>query len=275
VNRSVLVVTEDGFGKRTDVARYRVTGRRAKGVRAIAGRSPLVGALIATDEDELVLVTSAAKVERIAVADLPRLGRATRGVRLIRLQDGERVTAAALASDRAREAEASDVTVSEPLTEASGLRLAASSTARDVAVRRGRVALRDGEDFAAAVVLHSPGRPRRGDGARLAVPRDEWAASEVHKWSAYWCSHCGEQFDDPEAVYGHIDAIHAVGSDRANVTVSGGRGEASGAPIRGSSGPRACACGCGTPLRPKARRQARYVNATHRKRGERQRRQAA
>jgi hypothetical protein len=270
MSADLLVVTEDGRGKRTAVGRYRATGRAAKGVRAATVHAPLVGALIVTDADELVLATSAAKVERIAVAQVPRLGRATRGVRLVKLGPDETVTAVALAP----QADQANVTLSGPRIEATGVRFATPDQVNDPAVRVGRVALRPGEQFATAVVLHPASRPRPGDGARLAVPRGEWATSTVHAHSNYWCGHCGIQLEDPEAVYEHIDAAHASGPDEPNVTVSGGPGEASRLlPVGGGAEPaaRLCWCGCGTPLRPDARRHARYFNATHRKRAQRSR----
>jgi DNA gyrase C-terminal domain, beta-propeller len=257
VSVDLLVVTDDGFGKRTPVDRYRRTSRAALGVRTASQGAPLIAALLVTDADELVIASSAGKVERIAMTEVPRVGRTARGAKLIQLGDGERVTAAGLVQELADEIDvaAEGLSVDGP------------------ALRPGLVALRPGERFAVAAVLNPPAAPRR-TGSRMAVPRDEWARTEVHKHSAYWCGHCGEPFGHPEDVAAHIEAAHAENPagggadvDPADVTLSGA--------TVGNSGPRLCGCGCGTPLPSGMRGHARYIDATHRRRGARHGRRPA
>ena len=91
----LMVVTENGYGKRSDVDDYRVTNRGAKGVKAlnVTGK---VGSLVAikdvTDSDDLMIITSNGITIRIAVSDLRVMGRATQGVKLIRVNDNDSIT---------------------------------------------------------------------------------------------------------------------------------------------------------------------------------------
>lgn len=92
----VLVVSEKGYGKRSDVESYRQTRRGAKGVKTI-NVTDKTGQLIAmkavTDENDLMIITVAGIVIRMRVADLRVMGRATQGVRLISLDDTDSIGA--------------------------------------------------------------------------------------------------------------------------------------------------------------------------------------
>jgi DNA gyrase subunit A len=92
----VLVVSEKGYGKRSDVESYRQTRRGAKGVKTI-NVTDKTGQLIAmkavTDENDLMIITVAGIVIRLRVADLRVMGRATQGVRLITLTDDDQIGA--------------------------------------------------------------------------------------------------------------------------------------------------------------------------------------
>lgn len=92
----VLVVSEKGYGKRSDVESYRQTRRGAKGVKTI-NVTEKTGQLIAmkavTDENDLMIITVAGIVIRMRVADLRVMGRATQGVRLISLDDTDSIGA--------------------------------------------------------------------------------------------------------------------------------------------------------------------------------------
>ena len=90
----VLVGTEHGYGKRTALADFPTQGRGGQGVIAIQttdrnGR--LVGALQAADDDEIMLISSGGTLVRTRVADVSVQGRNTQGVRLIRLDEGDRL----------------------------------------------------------------------------------------------------------------------------------------------------------------------------------------
>jgi len=93
---SILVVTENGYGKRTEVDEYRLIKRGGKGVIAIkpSERNGLVvGAMQVTDEDELMMITNGGKIIRMRMSDLRVIGRNTQGVRLFKLDEGEKVVA--------------------------------------------------------------------------------------------------------------------------------------------------------------------------------------
>ncbi|MBF1563314.1 MAG: DNA gyrase subunit A, partial [Prevotella salivae] len=87
-SESVMVVSEQGYGKRSQVEDYRVTNRGGKGVKTLAitektGR--LVSIKNVTDENDLMIINKSGVVIRLAVADVRVMGRATQGVRLINL----------------------------------------------------------------------------------------------------------------------------------------------------------------------------------------------
>ncbi len=90
----VLVATENGYGKRTDMSEYPVQKRGGQGVIAIqtSGRNgDVVGAVAVSDDDEIMLITDSGTLVRTPVKDVSRMGRNTQGVRLIRLSEDERL----------------------------------------------------------------------------------------------------------------------------------------------------------------------------------------
>ena len=93
---SVLVVSENGYGKRSDLEDYRITNRGGKGVKTISVTDK-TGALIAlkevTNEDDLMIITRNGIIIRLAVADMRVMGRATQGVRLIKLGSKDAIAA--------------------------------------------------------------------------------------------------------------------------------------------------------------------------------------
>jgi DNA gyrase subunit A len=85
---TIMVVSENGYGKRTDIEDYRKTARGAKGVKTLAitektGR--LVAIKVVTDENDLMIINKSGILIRLNVADVRTMGRATQGVRLINL----------------------------------------------------------------------------------------------------------------------------------------------------------------------------------------------
>ncbi len=91
---SILTVTENGYGKRTAVADYRLQRRGGKGIFAIktSERNGLVvGALQVIDEDQVMLIANSAKIIRMPMHTIRVIGRNTQGVRLINLEEGEKV----------------------------------------------------------------------------------------------------------------------------------------------------------------------------------------
>ncbi|WKK60250.1 DNA gyrase subunit A [Sphingobacterium sp. BN32] len=91
---TVLVVSEKGYGKRTDIEDYRITNRGGKGVKTI-NVTEKTGELVAikgvTDENDLMIINKSGIVIRIGVASLRVMGRATQGVRLITLKDNDEI----------------------------------------------------------------------------------------------------------------------------------------------------------------------------------------
>jgi len=91
---SILVVTQKGYGKRSDIKNYRITKRGGKGVITVK-TTDKVGKLIAlmgvVDKDELVIITNKGMVIRQAVKNLRVMGRNTQGVRVINLKDGDSI----------------------------------------------------------------------------------------------------------------------------------------------------------------------------------------
>ncbi len=100
----VLTVTEMGYGKRTSVSEYRVTGRGGKGIITIktTGKNGrVVGAFQVTNETQVMLITTpAGKVIRLNASEISVYGRGTQGVRLIDLEPEERVAAVAKVVER-------------------------------------------------------------------------------------------------------------------------------------------------------------------------------
>lgn len=94
--RNILVVSENGYGKRSNLDDYRVTSRGAKGVKTI-NITEKTGALIAikdvTDENDLMIINKSGITIRVAVSDIRVAGRATQGVRLINIKEGDMIAA--------------------------------------------------------------------------------------------------------------------------------------------------------------------------------------
>ena len=94
----ILVVSEKGYGKRSDLEDYRITNRGGKGVKTIT-ISEKTGALVSiksvTDEDDLMIINKSGVAIRLPVADLRVMGRATQGVKLINLRNDDSIAAVA------------------------------------------------------------------------------------------------------------------------------------------------------------------------------------
>ena len=92
----VLVVSENGYGKRSKIDDYRVTNRGGKGVKTI-NVTEKTGALIAikdvTDNDDLMIINRSGIIIRLGIAELRIVGRATQGVRLIKINEGDSIAA--------------------------------------------------------------------------------------------------------------------------------------------------------------------------------------
>ena len=90
---TILSVTEQGYGKRTELGEYRVQSRSGSGIINIQTserNGKVVGVVQTTDEDELMLITQQGKILRMAATDIRAIGRATQGVRLIDIEGDDR-----------------------------------------------------------------------------------------------------------------------------------------------------------------------------------------
>lgn len=97
--QDLLVVTEGGYGKRTSVEEYRLTSRGAKGVKTITfteAKGMLAGALVVREHEELVFISQNGMVQRTSVRGINRYGRASQGVKVMNLREGDAVSAIAL-----------------------------------------------------------------------------------------------------------------------------------------------------------------------------------
>lgn len=91
---AILTATENGYGKRTDISEYRLTGRGGQGVISIQvseRNGKVVGAVQVTDEHEIMLISNGGTLVRLHAAEISIIGRNTQGVRLINLSDGEKL----------------------------------------------------------------------------------------------------------------------------------------------------------------------------------------
>lgn len=92
---TLLVVCEKGFGKRTAFSEYRTQSRGGKGIIAVRTgerNGPVVSAMSVHDDDELMMITASGMTVRVAVKEISTIGRATQGVRVVRLDEGDRLS---------------------------------------------------------------------------------------------------------------------------------------------------------------------------------------
>jgi DNA gyrase subunit A len=95
-NKTVLVVSEKGYGKRTPIDEYRITNRGGKGVKTISvteKTGKLVGILDPTESEDLMITCKSGVTIRMSVAGISSQGRATQGVKLIRLDESDEIAA--------------------------------------------------------------------------------------------------------------------------------------------------------------------------------------
>ncbi|MEM7174953.1 MAG: DNA topoisomerase (ATP-hydrolyzing) subunit A [Chlamydiota bacterium] len=96
-DETVLVICENGYGKRSSVQSFRQTNRGGVGVRSIITskrNGPVVGALAVTDKDNIILMTKSGHTLRLGMEDLRVMGRSTQGVKVVELKKGEDVVIA-------------------------------------------------------------------------------------------------------------------------------------------------------------------------------------
>lgn len=124
-NSDVLVVSENGYGKRSSIEDYRITNRGGKGVKTI-NVTDKTGNLISlknvNDDNDLMVVNKSGITIRISVADLRQMGRATQGVRIIKLRGEDSIAAVAkvpASSEEESSEETDNTNISENITDSS------------------------------------------------------------------------------------------------------------------------------------------------------------
>ena len=94
----MLTISEKGYGKRTPLAEYRITSRGGKGVinlKTTDRNGPVVAALQVSEDSDVMIITEFGKIIRVHASEIREAGRSTQGVRLLRLEDEDKIAAAA------------------------------------------------------------------------------------------------------------------------------------------------------------------------------------
>jgi DNA gyrase subunit A len=105
---SLLVVTEKGYGKRTPLTQYRVQGRATRGVTTIDIKSlgtigRVASARVVEKGDQITLISNSGIMLRVNVDDIKSAGRATRGVRIMHMEKGDKLASIGRISDSKKE----------------------------------------------------------------------------------------------------------------------------------------------------------------------------
>jgi DNA gyrase subunit A len=114
---TVLTVTGNGYGKRTDLEEYRLQSRGGKGIINIktTGRNgPVVGVKFLKGDEEVMLITEKGMIIRLDTADISTIGRNTQGVRLIQLEEGDHLVSVARLAERVEGEDGAGVPPAEP-----------------------------------------------------------------------------------------------------------------------------------------------------------------
>ena len=103
--QDVLVLSENGYGKRTDLDEYRITNRGGKGVKTInitEKTGKLISIQAVTDDNDLMIINRSGLTIRTAVSQIRVAGRATQGVRIINLREGDAIASVMAVPGRRR-----------------------------------------------------------------------------------------------------------------------------------------------------------------------------
>jgi DNA gyrase subunit A len=113
---TMLTVAQNGYGKRTELDEYRITSRGGLGIINIQTsdrNGKVVGIAFVYDDDQVMLISQQGMILRTRAGDIRAIGRATQGVRLIEMEDGDMVVAVAKLAERDDDG-AENGTLSEP-----------------------------------------------------------------------------------------------------------------------------------------------------------------
>jgi len=99
IQNYLLVVTENGYGKRTDIREYRLQGRGGSGIltaKVTSKTGDVVASRVLTGEEEedLIVISQKGQVIRTKISSIAKISRATQGVRIMRLEPGDKVASA-------------------------------------------------------------------------------------------------------------------------------------------------------------------------------------
>jgi DNA gyrase subunit A len=100
---TVLTVTENGYGKKTDLEEYRLQSRGGKGlinIKTTGRNGPVVGVKFLKGDEGVMLITEKGMIIRLNTADISTIGRNTQGVRLIQLEEGDHLVSVARLAER-------------------------------------------------------------------------------------------------------------------------------------------------------------------------------
>jgi len=119
---NIFVISEQGYGKRTKIAQFTAHARGGVGIRSAVvnsktGNLVSVKALTGDDTQEVIIISKNGQTIRLGLKDIPELGRATQGVRIMRLNDGDRVVSLALV-DKAEEMDEDEAEPDQPAEKA-------------------------------------------------------------------------------------------------------------------------------------------------------------
>lgn len=121
-DKDLLVVTNEGFAKRTAINEYRLQGRNGFGVKAVAlpdGRGSLVGALVVDEADQVMAIMKSGKVIRSDIAEVKRTGRNTQGVTLAKPDKGDEIISIARNAEHDDEDDSNAQTTEQPAAQSS------------------------------------------------------------------------------------------------------------------------------------------------------------
>jgi DNA gyrase subunit A len=110
----MLTVSEMGYGKRTPLAEYRLISRGGKGViniKTSERNGKVISTLQVNEESDVMIITEQGKIIRVHAAEIREAGRSTQGVRLLRLEEEDRIAAAAIILKNGAEEESGDPAV--------------------------------------------------------------------------------------------------------------------------------------------------------------------
>ncbi len=102
----MLTVSEKGYGKRTPLAEYRITSRGGKGVinlKTTDRNGSVIATLQVSEDSDVMIITGFGKIIRVHANEIREAGRSTQGVRLLRLEDEDKIAAAAVIEDESSE----------------------------------------------------------------------------------------------------------------------------------------------------------------------------